>query len=103
MEGEVHVTDQDYERIYQELVGILEKNNLMWVADQVEEQIHIGKLDNIKIKTFKTLLTNESRNRVGIRHTRCPARKGERPSKQSGSDVSCPEASWSGRHRCAPD
>ncbi len=45
------------------------------------------------ISPDRTLLANESKNRVEIKHTHCPARKGERPSRQSGTDVSCPEGS----------
>ncbi len=53
--------------------------------------------------SYKTLLTNESKNRIGIMRRPYLARRGEMPSVQKEDGAFSHEGSGSERHRCAPD
>ncbi len=53
-----------YDKIYQGLINILNKNHLPWVVDQVVEEIHLGILEDqpVNIKTFEEIPPRSKKN-----------------------------------------
>jgi len=54
------MTNQEADRVYSELIGILADTRLSWVANQVEARTTLGKLEEKKITVFEPDETGES-------------------------------------------